>query len=78
MDLRDLERAAPHAAGGAAIRAPHSSDPGLAAAIGKLRSAGEVVAVELPGHAAARAQPDCDRELAKRGGKWLVRKLGKS
>jgi ATP phosphoribosyltransferase regulatory subunit len=78
MDLRDLERAAPKAAGGAAIRAPHSSDPGLAAAIGKLRSAGEAVAVELPGHAAAHARPDCDRELVKRGGKWLVRKLGKS
>src|SRR6266705_3521557 len=78
MDLRDLERAAPHAGGEAAIRAPYSSDPGLAAAIRKLRSGGEVVAVELPGHAAARAQPDCDRELVKRGGKWLVRKLGKS
>ncbi len=78
MDLRDLECAAPKAAAGAAIRAPHSSDPGLAAAIGKLRSAGEAVAVELPGHAAAHARPDCDRELVKRGGKWLVRKLGKS
>src|SRR6266571_5308310 len=78
MDLRDLERAAPQAAEGAAIRAPHSGDPGLAAAIRKLRSGGEVVAVELPGHAAARARPDCDRELVKRGGKWLVRKLGKS
>jgi len=78
MDLRDLERAAPHAGGEAAIRAPYSSDPGLAAAIRKLRSGGEVVAVELPGHAAARAQPDCDRELVKRGGKWLVCKLGKS
>src|SRR6266702_4181354 len=78
MDLRDLERAAPHAAEGAAIRAPHSGDPGLAAAIRKLRSGGEVVAVELPGHAAARARPDCDRELVKRGGKWLVRKLDKS
>src|SRR5213594_4378357 len=78
MDLRDLERAAPHAAGGTAVRAPYSSDPGLAAAIRKLRSGGEAVAVELPGHAAARAQPDCDRELVKRGGKWLVRKLGKS
>ncbi len=79
MDLRDLERAAPHAAGGAAVRAPYSSDPGLAAAIRKLRSGGEIVAVELPGHAAAaHARPDCDRELVKRRGKWLVRKLGKS
>jgi ATP phosphoribosyltransferase regulatory subunit len=78
MDLRDLERAAPQEKGAAAIRAPHSRDPGLAVAIGKLRSAGEAVAVELPGHAAASAQPDCDRELVKRRGKWLVRKFGGS
>jgi ATP phosphoribosyltransferase regulatory subunit len=78
MDLRDLERAAPRTAGGAAIRAPYSSDPGLSAAIQKLRSGGEVVVVDLPGHAAARKEPDSDRELVKRRGKWLVGKLGKS
>jgi len=78
MDLRDLARTAPHEAGAAAIRAPHSNDPGLATAIRKLRTAGEVVVVGLPGHMAERAQPDCDRELVKRAGKWTVRKLGKS
>jgi ATP phosphoribosyltransferase regulatory subunit len=77
MDLRDLARTAPHEAGTAAIRAPHSDDPGLATAIRKLRTAGEVVVVGLPGHVAERAQPDCDRELVKRAGKWTVRKLGK-
>jgi len=78
MDLRDLTRAAPHETREAAIRAPYSDDPGLATAIQKLRSGGEVVTVELPGHGAAQVQADCDRELVKRSGKWLVRKLGKS
>jgi ATP phosphoribosyltransferase regulatory subunit len=78
MDLRDLARTAPHEAGAAALRAPYSSDPGLATAIRKLRAAGEIVVVGLPGHAAERAQPECDRELVKRTGKWTVRKLGKS
>jgi ATP phosphoribosyltransferase regulatory subunit len=78
MDLRDLARTAPHEAGAAALRAPYSSDPGLATAIRKLRAAGEIVVVGLPGHASERAQPECDRELVKRTGKWTVRKLGKS
>jgi ATP phosphoribosyltransferase regulatory subunit len=75
MDLRDLARSAPGEGGEPAIHAPHSSDPGLAAAIRKLRDSGEIVVVRLPGHAAEPLVPECDRELAKRGGKWVVRKL---
>ncbi len=78
MDLRDLARTAPREAGAGAILAPYSNDPGLATVIRKLRTAGEVVVVGLPGHAAERAQSDFDRELVKRAGKWAVRKLGKS
>jgi ATP phosphoribosyltransferase regulatory subunit len=78
MDLRDLARIAPHEAGSAAVRAPHSGDPKLAAAIRKLRASGEVVVVKLPGHAAEGVQPACDRELAKRAGKWVLRKLAKA
>jgi ATP phosphoribosyltransferase regulatory subunit len=75
MDLRDLARAAPEENGTAAIRAPHASDPGLTAAIRKLRIAGEIVVVRLPGHASEPVLPECDRELAKIRGKWVVRKL---
>jgi len=75
MDLRDLARAAPEVNGARAIRAPGSGDAGLAAAIRRLRGAGEVVVVRLPGHAAETPSPECDRELAKSGGKWVVRKL---
>jgi ATP phosphoribosyltransferase regulatory subunit len=78
MDLRDLARIAPHEAQAAAIRAPYSNDPRLTAAIRKLRTAGEVVVVGLPGHAAERAQSECGRELVKRAGKWTVRNLSKS
>jgi len=78
MDLRDLARIAPHEEGAGAIRAPHSADPGLATAIRKLRTAGEVVVAELPGHAAQRTKSECDRELVKRAGKWIVSKLDKS
>ena len=78
MDLRDLARTAPREAGAGAILAPYSNDPGLATVIRKLRTAGEVVVVGLPGHAAERAQSDFDRELVERAGKWAVRKLGKS
>ena len=78
MDLRDLARTAPYEVDAAAIRAPYSSDAGLATAIRKLRTAGEIVVVGLPGHVAEGVQPDCDRALVKRAGKWTVRKLGKS
>jgi ATP phosphoribosyltransferase regulatory subunit len=77
MDLRDLARTAPHEAGAGAIRAPYSNDPELAGAIRKLRTAGEVVVIGLPGHAPERTHPDCDREIVRRAGKWTVRKLGK-
>src|SRR5689334_9708718 len=72
MDLRDLLRASAPKVVASAIRAPHSSDPGLATAMRKLRNAGEVVVVALPGHASEPPQPQCDRELAKRNGKWIV------
>jgi ATP phosphoribosyltransferase regulatory subunit len=78
MDLRDLARIAPHEAQAAAIRAPYSNDPRLAAAVRKLRTAGEVVVVGFPGNSAERTQSECERELVKRAGKWTVRNLSKS
>ena len=75
MDLREVARAAPSEAKVRGIRAPWSSDPKLAASIEKLRAAGKVVVVDLPGHAATRGQLGCDREFAKRTGKWVVKKI---
>ncbi len=75
MDLRGLARAAPVGRARGAIRAPHARDPKLEAAISRLRKAGETVVVDLPGHSAARAELGCDRQLVKRAGKWLVKKV---
>ncbi|MBI2959598.1 MAG: ATP phosphoribosyltransferase regulatory subunit [Betaproteobacteria bacterium] len=74
IDLRDLARVLPPAPDPGGIRAPYGADPDLAAAIRKLREAGEVVVVDLPGHGAQGAA-GCDRELSRIQGAWQVRKL---
>jgi ATP phosphoribosyltransferase regulatory subunit len=77
MDLRGLAAALPGDSTARRIRAPHSSDPALAAVVRKLRSVGEIVVVELPGHAAAREELACDSEIVKRRGKWVVRRTAR-
>jgi ATP phosphoribosyltransferase regulatory subunit len=77
MDLRSLAGALADEDAARRIRAPHSSDPELAAVVRKLRSAGEIVVVELPGHEAARAELACDSEIVKRRGKWIVRRTAR-
>jgi ATP phosphoribosyltransferase regulatory subunit len=72
MDLRQLAALAPAPGARRAILAPADGDAALAAAIDKLRAAGEVVVVELPGHDDARAELACDRKLEKKDGQWLV------
>jgi ATP phosphoribosyltransferase regulatory subunit len=72
MDLRQLASLAPAPPQRHAVLAPSDPDPALAAAIEKLRAAGEVVIVDLPGHDGARAELGCDRNLVKKGGQWLV------
>jgi len=57
------------------IRAPRANDPALDAAIARLRGAGEMVIQDLPGHANARDEGRCVRELVKQKGKWQVRKI---
>lgn len=76
MDLRALASLARPDAVRGAILAPWSEDQALAAEIDRLRATGEVVIVELPGHAAARAELGCDRVLEQRDGRWQVQPLG--
>ena len=72
----ELARLAPAAAVPGGIRAPRRArDPELDTAIARLRRAGEVVIEDLPGHDNAGDEGRCERELVKRKGKWLVRKL---
>ena len=73
--LTDLARLAPTQPVPGCIRAPHADDPDLDALVASLRAAGEVVVVDLPGHPRAAADGRCDRELAKRKGKWQLKRI---
>lgn len=72
MDLRLLHRLLPSAVQVRGIRAPYSDDAALAAAIGRLRSAGEIVVVDLPGSTHYPDESDCDRALVLQDGLWQL------
>lgn len=56
-----------------AVLAPcQPEDADLAAAVSALRQRGEVVIVNLPGHAAAVSELNCDRALTQVDGQWVV------
>ena len=75
MDLREIAQAAPNGTGRGGIRAPYAPrDAQLQRRIEALRARGEVVVVDLPGHAGSRAELGCDRKLVRRAGKWTVEK----
>jgi ATP phosphoribosyltransferase regulatory subunit len=59
----------------AAIRAPWRDEPTLAAAIASLRSRGEVVVCELPGHESEVDEFHCDRQLIEAAGQWVVQAI---
>jgi ATP phosphoribosyltransferase regulatory subunit len=75
LDLRELARAAPGLARRGSVLAPCGDDTALREAIAALRGKGEVVVVDLPGHAAERGELGCDRRLVRRGDKWEVERL---
>lgn len=70
MDLRQLGRLTGQEGRKAAILAPCDDDPALQALVADLRSKGEVVIVDLPGHDAAEL--GCKREIRKDKGTWRV------
>lgn len=75
MDLRALAALGRPEAVRGAILAPWSEDQALAAEVDRLRSVGEVVIADLPGHEASRTELRCDRVLERRDGRWQVRPL---
>jgi ATP phosphoribosyltransferase regulatory subunit len=76
MDLREAAAASNPARAKSRVLAPHiPGDAQLQRRIAALRAHGGVVVVDLPGHAAARAELGCDRALVRRGGKWVVEKV---
>ena len=75
LDLKALAAGAAAETPPGAVRAPWSEDPGLRAAVRRLREAGETVVSVLPGDAEANAAPGFDRELVVQGGGWQLRAL---
>jgi len=72
MDLRQLAALAPREAAAERILAPALEDPALKEAIAKLREAGNVVVVEMPGTEKHRDELGCERRLEMKEGKWRV------
>jgi len=76
LDLKELVSVLPPRPLKAVVRAPWAEDADLRAAIATLRAGGEIVACVLPGHEHEVNEFDCDRELAKVAGQWVVQPLG--
>jgi ATP phosphoribosyltransferase regulatory subunit len=75
MDLRELASARPNGGAKLGVLAPYKpNDQALQKRIAALRARGEIVIVDLPGHAATRGELDCDRRLVHRAGTWIVAK----
>lgn len=72
MDLRPLAARAKGNGQRRAILAPCAEDARLREEIARLRAAGEVVIVDLPGHDESRQELGCDRRLEKKDGTWRV------
>jgi ATP phosphoribosyltransferase regulatory subunit len=72
MDLRQLAALAAAPPPRRPILAPAQGDASLDAAVAKLREAGEIVIIDLPGHEAAREELQCGRRLEKKDGTWRV------
>ncbi|MBI4207069.1 MAG: ATP phosphoribosyltransferase regulatory subunit [Betaproteobacteria bacterium] len=76
MDLRELVSASPDGRTRSGILAPYlPRNAALQRRIEALRSRGEIVIEDLPGHAGARAELGCERKLVRRNGKWIVERL---
>lgn len=73
MDLRELASARPNGGGKPGVLAPYQPrDAELQKRIAQLRARGDVVIVDLPGHARTRGELGCDRSLRRRDGRWVV------
>ncbi len=76
MDLRELASARPNGGAKPGVLAPYKPhDAALQKRIGALRARGEIVIVDLPGHAGTRRELSCDRRLVRRAGAWTIAKI---
>ncbi len=75
MDLKEVAALARRREMPPVIRAPWGEDVALRAAVRQLREQGEAVLCVLPGHEHEVQEFECDRELVRVAGQWLVRAL---
>jgi ATP phosphoribosyltransferase regulatory subunit len=75
MDLRELAAAGKTDQPQRRILAPWRTALAQASFVARLRSRGEIVVAELPGHAATRAELGCDHVIARVNGRWCVQAL---
>ncbi|HWV19216.1 MAG TPA: ATP phosphoribosyltransferase regulatory subunit [Rhodocyclaceae bacterium] len=75
MDLREVVRLSANGGEHGKILAPWSDEPALQEKVARLREAGEVVAIALPGHDGNWREAGCDRQLVKRDAKWILEAL---
>ncbi|MCR4302161.1 MAG: ATP phosphoribosyltransferase regulatory subunit [Sulfuricaulis sp.] len=57
------------------VLAPSGDDIALQSEIVRLRGEGERVVARLPGDKSPASEFGCDRELAKRGGRWVIEEI---
>lgn len=75
VDLRELAAAGTEVRPVSRVLAPYRpADRLLQQRIAALRGRGLVVIEDLPGHARFRRELGCERELVRRGGRWVLQK----
>lgn len=72
LDLRELAALGPDQTVRGALLAPLNGSPELAALVSRLRAEGEIVMLELPGHAGDWREAGCDRRIVLQDGAWRV------
>lgn len=75
LDMRELVRNRCVEGSARGILAPVEQDQALKDMIDALRSRGEVVMIELPGHPGTWREAGCDRQLVRRDDRWSVEAL---
>jgi ATP phosphoribosyltransferase regulatory subunit len=75
LDVKSLAQRLSSALPAGAVRASWSDSPEFAAAVRRLRDAGETVVIDLPGSSAEECGRTFDRVLEQAAGRWVLRSL---
>ena len=57
------------------VLAPNDDDAALQEEIARLRAEGQRVVLRLPGDKSPASEVGCDRELVKKGGRWIIQSV---